>query len=154
MKIVPTPVLALAAMVILAGPAFAQQKATGASGPAGAVANPPATAGPTAGRTSPASMTGSLTGKVTAVDAQARTFAVMVQGRAISFSAAALGKLPTVGQSVDVAFTARPGERPTATSIAETGAGASAQREKKKYQHCDDHTHGQNPLNSLNACTY
>lgn len=46
-----------------------------------------------------------LTGKVTEVNNQAKTFTVMAKGKTVVFSAAKLGKLPTVGEIVDITYT-------------------------------------------------
>ncbi|MFI5395988.1 MAG: hypothetical protein ACHQ9S_10685 [Candidatus Binatia bacterium] len=109
----------------------------------------PATGEKAVGKASSKPMAGELTGKVTGVDPTAKTFTVMVQGRAVTFSAAKLGKLPRAGENIDIAFTSNPGGPPMATSATESGA----KQVKKPYQHCDDHTY-RNPLNSLNVCTY
>lgn len=149
-----TLALALVAMVVFIDLGAAQQKGVEKSRPTGAVEKQPATEEKAVGKASPKPMTGELTGKVTGVDPTAKTFTVMFQGRAITFSAARLRKLATVGENIAIAFTANPGELPMATSTTESGSNAGAERVKKNYQHCDDHTHGQNPLNSLNVCTY
>ena len=52
-----------------------------------------------------------LKGKVTGVDNQAKTFTV-----AVTFSAAKLSKLPTVGQIVDITYTETPGGGPLEAS--------------------------------------
>jgi hypothetical protein len=147
-----TLALALVAMVVVTGLGVAQQKGEERGRPTGAVEKQPATGEKAVGKASPKPMTGELTGKVAGVDPTAKTFTVMVQGRAVTFSAAKLSKLPTVGENIDIAFTANPGQLPMATSSTESGS--NARKPKKPYQHCDDHTHGQNPLNSLNVCTY
>ena len=63
-----------------------------------------------------------ITGKVTGVDPTAKTFTIMIQGKAITFSAANLSKLPTVGKMIDITYTWNPGEPPMATSTTESGS--------------------------------
>jgi hypothetical protein len=81
---------------------------------------------------SPKLLTGELTGKVTEVDPGAKLFTVMVQGRAITFSAVKLSKLPTTGETIDITFTFEPGGVPMATSIALNTSGTARQ----KVHHC------------------
>ena len=102
-------------------------------------------------KASPKPMIGELTGKVTGVDSTAKTFTVIFQERAITFSAAKLSKLPTVGKSIHIAFTANPGELPMATSP--TGSGSNAAKTKEKYEHCGPlDGHFGNPISTLNVC--
>ncbi len=161
MKKLLTLVLALVGLAVLTDLSVARQKDQEKSPPRSGETKPTPTNAPgksserlADAKTSPRPMTGELTAKVTGVDPTARTFTVIFQDRAITFSAARLSKLPAVGENIDIAFTAKPGELPMATSPAEPGSTARATRTKTPLQHCDDHTHGQNPLNSLNVCTY
>jgi len=50
-----------------------------------------------------------MTGKVTAVNPVAKTFTVMSNGQAVTFSAAKLPSLPIVGQILDITYTQTPG---------------------------------------------
>ena len=50
-----------------------------------------------------------ITGKVTQVDAKAKTFTVVSQGKTFTISAAKLRALPKVGDIVDVTYTVTPG---------------------------------------------
>ena len=102
----------------------------------------------TVAKASPKLVTGEITGKVTGVDPTAKTFTVMAQGRAITFSAARLSKLPTVGKNIDVAFAWNPDELPMATSTTESGS--TAGRKYGGNKHCYGHQH--DPLASLNVC--
>jgi hypothetical protein len=161
MKRLLTLALALAGLAVLTDLSVAQQKDKEKSPPRSGETKPTPTKAPgksservADAKASPKPMTGELTAKVTGVDPTAKTFTVMVQGRAATFSAAKLRKLPTVGENIAIAFTVNPGELPMATSSAESASNAGAERVKKPNQHCDDHTHGSNPLNSLNLCTY
>ncbi len=49
-----------------------------------------------------------MSGKLTQVDGGARTFIAMPKGKAITFSAAELSKLPTVGKMIDITYTGTP----------------------------------------------
>lgn len=49
------------------------------------------------------------TGKVTQVNDKAKTFTVMAKGKAVTFSAAKLKALPTVGAIIDITYTENPG---------------------------------------------
>jgi hypothetical protein len=129
----------------------------GAAGQQKGVEKPPATAEKAVGQAAPRPMTGELTGKVTGVDPAAKTFTVMVQGRAVTFSAARLSKVPTVGENIDMAFTENPGGPPMATSSTASSAAAGARGVKKPYQHCGnkDVPGGyHDPLYTLNVCTF
>jgi len=57
-----------------------------------------------------------MTGKVTEVDGRTRTFTILANGKAVVFSAADLGKLPKVGEIVDVTYEVTPGGGPFKTS--------------------------------------
>jgi hypothetical protein len=57
-----------------------------------------------------------MTGKVTEVNSQAKTFTVMAKGKAVVFSAAKLGKLPRLGEIVDITYTETPGGGPLESS--------------------------------------
>jgi len=103
-------------------------------------------------KASPKLITGKLTGKVTGADPRAKTFTVMVQGRAITFSAAMLSKLPTVGEIVDITFTLKPDELPLATSMARPGSTAGSTLKPGGYCHCNSHSSVRPPLKSLNVC--
>jgi hypothetical protein len=50
-----------------------------------------------------------ITGKVTQVDAKAKTFTVVTQGKTYTIGAAKLRSLPTVGDIVEVTYTVTPG---------------------------------------------
>ena len=50
-----------------------------------------------------------ITGKVTQLDAKAKTFTVVTQGKTVTISAAKLRSLPKVGDIVDVTYTVTPG---------------------------------------------
>jgi len=50
-----------------------------------------------------------MTGKVTQVDAKAKTFTIMAQGKSVTFSAAELQALPANGDMVEVTYTVTPG---------------------------------------------
>ena len=50
-----------------------------------------------------------ITGKVTQVDAKAKTFTVVSQGKAVTIGAAKLKSLPNVGDIVEVTYTVTPG---------------------------------------------
>lgn len=102
---------------------------------------------------SPKLVTGELTGKVTGVNPMAKTFNVMVQGRAITVSAARLSKLPTVGENIYITFALEPAGLPMATSTTE--AGSTARPHIGGKQHCYHPLIPRpNPLISLNVCKY
>jgi len=63
-----------------------------------------------------------MTGKVTRVDDQA-TFAVIVDGRVITFRASKLNALPKVGEMIDVTYTQLPGGPMEATRMMLCSAG-------------------------------
>ena len=50
-----------------------------------------------------------ITGKVTQVDAQAKTFTVLTQGKTVTISGTELRSLPKVGDIVEVTYTLTPG---------------------------------------------
>lgn len=77
-----------------------------------------------------------ITGKVTGVDLTAKTFIIMIQGKAITFSAANLSKLPTVGKMIDITYTWNPGEPPMATSTTDSG---SEEERQTGYEHCGNY---------------
>jgi hypothetical protein len=49
-----------------------------------------------------------MTGKVTQVDAKAKSFTIMAQGKSVTFSAAELPALPANGDMVDVTYIVTP----------------------------------------------
>lgn len=116
------------------------------SRPTGVEKKQPATGEKTVDKASPELVTGELTGKVTGVDPTAKTFTAMTQGRAITFSAARLSTLPTVGELIDISFTWEPGRTPNATSTTEPGSEA----QRKKTEHCSAPHKLCGPLESLN----
>jgi hypothetical protein len=121
--------------------------------PVGVEMKQPATGEKAVDKASAKLITGKLTGKVTGVDPTAKAFTVMVQGRAITFSAAELSTLPTVGEIVDITFTLKPDELPLATSTARPGSTAdSTLRPVGGYCHCNSHSSVRPPLKSLNVC--
>jgi len=157
MKKLLTLALALAGLAVLTDLSIAQQKDMENSPPKSGESKPTPTKAP--GKSServadakppPRPMTGELTAKVTGVDPTAKTFTVIFQDRTITFSAAKLSKLPTVGETIAIAFTAKPGELPMAASPAESGSKAA-----RKYggnKHCYDPRPYSGPLTSLNVC--
>ena len=92
-----------------------------------------------------------MTAKVTGVDPTAKTFTVMIQGKAITFSAAELSNLPTVGKMIDITYTWNPGEPPMATSTTESGSKVGTGEEEGQLQRsrCDCYYCSQ-PFRSLN----
>ncbi len=102
---------------------------------------------------SPKSITGEITGKVTGVDPMAKHFNVIFQGRAITFSAARLSKLPTVGENINITFDVEPAGLPMATST--TAAGSTARPHIGGKKHCYHPLIPRpSPLISLNVCDY
>ena len=149
MKKLLTLGLALVALVAFTGLSTALQKGVDKSPPKGVEMERPATGEKkTVNKASPKLMTGEVTGKVTGVDPTAKTFTVMVQGRAITFSATRLSKLPTIGQTIDITYTWNPDQPPIATATTESGSTASA---RSKYEHCSEYGgHRGDPLVTLN----
>lgn len=112
----------------------------------------------TVDQASPKLITGKLTGKVTGVDPTAKTFTTIIQGRAITFSAARLSKLPTVGENMDITFTLNPdGELPLVTSTARPGSTTDSTPKPRiggGNEHCNSHSSMRPPFRSLNVCSY
>ena len=157
MKKLLTLALALVALAAFSGLSAAQQKGEQKSRPEGVEMEQPATGEKeTVDKASPKLMTGEVTGRVTGIDPTAKTFTVMVQGRAITFSAAKLNKLPTVEENIDITFTLKPDQLPIVTSTARSGSmrGGGLRQPVGGKCHCNHHT-GSNlgPLRSLNVCT-
>ncbi len=154
MKTLPTLALALAALSVFTGRSVAQQKGMEQSQLMGGEKKQPAArAEKVVERASPELVTGGFTGKVTAVDPMARLLTVVVQGRAVTFSAARLSKLPAVGETVDITFTTTPDGLPLATSTARTGSTlGSTLRPVGGNCHCNSHSSVRPPLKSLNVC--
>lgn len=75
-------------------------------------------------------MTGTVTGVVTEVDPTAHTFTVMIQGKAITFSTA----LPTIGESIDIAFSWKPGGPLVARSMAQSSS--EVEMRASDFHHC------------------
>jgi len=122
MKKLLTLALALVALAVFSGLGVAQQKGVEKSQPTGVEKKQPATREKEAVKGKAAIYKHEITGKVTGVDPTAKTFTVMIQGKAITFSAANLSKLPTVGKMIDITYTWNPGEPPMATSTTESGS--------------------------------
>ncbi len=89
-----TAILTLSVLTASARPATAQPKAEEKGRPAGVERKSVDKASPML-----------MTGKVTQVDEKAKTFTVMSKGKEVTFSAAELKFLPTVGQIVDITYT-------------------------------------------------
>lgn len=144
MKKLLTLTLALVALVAFAGFSAAQQKAE--------EKKPPATGEKEAVKGNDATTyKHEITGKVAGVDPTAKTFTVIIQGKAITFSAADLSKLPTVGKIFDITYTWNPGEPPMATSTTESGSKIGTGEEEGQLQRsrCDCYYCSQ-PFRSLN----
>lgn len=141
--------LALVALAFLPGLGVAQQPGAEKSQSTDVKRKPPATGERVADKASPNLVTGKLTGKVTGADPKAKVLTVMAQGRAITFSAAPLARLPKIGDMVDVSFTLKPDELPLATSTAAPNPGLKP----GGYCHCNSHSWVRPPLKSLNVCT-
>jgi len=149
MKTLRVPALAFLALAALSGPGAAQQKANERSRPGPVEMEQPAAQEQRAARP----MTGEVTGKVVDIDPRAMTFTLMVQGRAITFSAARLGKLPRVAENLDVTFAENPGGPPMATAMAEAGSAASMKVGGKRHCNNKDVPGGyHDPLYTLNVC--
>jgi len=140
---------ALAVLAVLPGLGAAQQQGVEKSQSTDLTRKQPATGEKVVDKGSPNLVTGKLTGKVTEADPKARVLTVMTQGRAITFSAARLSKLPKIGEMVDVSFTLKPDELPLATST----AAPNANQKPGGYCHCNSHSWVRPPLKSLNVCT-
>jgi len=147
-------VLSVALSTILAAPGFARQDAGRTVQPTPASERPlPGSETADAG-VSPGPMVGALTGKVTAVDPTARTFSLKAMGRIITFSAAKLGGLPTVGEKISIDFAENPGGPPMATSMIDSRTAAAA-KFIAGSRHCGnkDVPGGyHDPLYTLNVC--
>jgi len=154
MKKFLTLALAIALLTAFAGLSAAQQKGEQKSQPTGIEMKQPAIGEKkTVDKASPELVTGELTGKVTGVDPMAKFFTVMVQGRAITFSAARLSKLPTVGETIDITFTLKPDELPLVTSTARPGSTTDSTLKPGGKCHCNSHSWVRPPLKSLNVCS-
>jgi hypothetical protein len=97
----------------------------------------------------PKQIIGEATGNVTGVSPASKTFTAMIQGRAITFSAARLSKLPTVGENIDITFTVQPDQLPIAKSTAKSGSETGSTL-KPGYEHCSAPHKLCGPLQSLN----
>ncbi len=139
MKKLLTLAVALITLIVFSGPGLAQKKqpATGEK--------------KTARGNDAATYEHEMTAKVTSVDPAAKTFTVMIQGKSITFSAAKLNKLPTVGKMIDMTYTWNPDKAPMAGSTTEAGSKAATGEEKgqagqtgtrstgaSNYTHCSD----------------
>jgi len=156
MKKLLTLALALVALAVFSGLGVAQQKGVEKSQPTGVEKKQPATGEKEAVKGKAAIYKHEITGKVTGVDPTAKTFTVMVQGRAITFSAAKLNKLPTVEENIDITFTLKPDQLPIVTSTARSGSmrGGGLRQPVGGKCHCNHHTGSDlGPLRSLNVCT-
>lgn len=149
--ILPTTFVVLFAV---AGPGAAQQKGVEGSRPAGVELKPPPIAGnQSVDKAASKQVTGEITGTVTGVDRPAKTFTVMAYGRAITFSAARLGKLPAPGENINIPFTLNQNQLPMAMST--SAAGSAARPHMGGKQHCFHPLVGHHdPLLSLNVCSY
>lgn len=145
----PNLALALVALAAIPGLGVAQQQGVDKSQSTDVKRQQPAAGERVADKASPKLVTGKLTGKVTGADPKAKVLIVMTQGRAISFSAAPLTKLPKVGEMVDVSFTLKPDELPLATATATPNSALKP----GGYCHCNSHSWVRPPLKSLNVCT-
>ena len=124
MKKLLTLALALVALAVFSGLGVAQQKGVEKSQPTGVEKKQPATGEKKTvkGNDATTYKHNKMTAKVTGVDPTAKTFTIMIQGKAITFSAANLSKLPTVGKMIDITYAWNPGEPPMATSTTESGS--------------------------------
>jgi hypothetical protein len=96
-----TVTLTLVALTALFNPAFAQQKETPKSPPAGAATTQPSAAAKNSGHATEQLMTG----KVITVDPKAKSFTVISKGKQFTFSAAELkAPLPEVGKIIDIKY--------------------------------------------------
>jgi hypothetical protein len=147
-------VFSVALLAAFAAPGSARQQAERNAQPT-PVAEPQLPGGETADAgVSPNPMVGALSGKVKAVDPAAKTFTVKALGRIITFSAANLGNLPTVGEKIFIEFAENPGGPPMATSMMDSTAAAAA-RFITGSRHCGnkDVPGGyHDPLYTLNVC--
>ena len=149
MKTLPNLVLALVVLAFLPGLGAAQQQGVEKSQSTDVKRKQPATGERVADKASPNLVTGKLTGKVTEADPKAKVLTVMAHGRAITFSAATLTRLPKIGEMVDVSFTLKPDELPLATST----VASNPALKPGGYCHCNSHSWVRPPLKSLNVCT-
>lgn len=160
MKRLLTLALALVALAVFSGLGVAQQNGVEKNQPADVEKKQPATEEKKTvkGYDAP-TYKNKMTAKVMGVDPRAKTFTVMVEGKAVTFSAAKLSKFPTVGENIDITFTWNPGEPPMATSTTESGSKAgTSEEEKQKATHCGGKQWGGTPLYSLHLggpdCNY
>ena len=121
------------------------------SQPAGVEKKQPATGEKEAVKGKAAIYKHKMTAKVTGVDPTAKTFTVMIQGKAITFSAAELSNLPTVGKMINITYAWNPGEPPMATSTTVSGSKVGTGEEEGQLQRsrCDCYYCSQ-PFRSLN----